>query len=136
MRGAPRHAVARSLFAAEIRGHGGALGLTPQVLYEFVHVVTDLRRFEAPLSMQDALRIARELWDAEDVVRVIPAPDVLPRTLELMQSFRLGRKRILDTALAATLELAGVRRLATFNTVDFEIFPFLDLVPIPSEPEV
>lgn len=127
--------MARRLFEIEIRDHGGALGLTPQVLYEFVHIVTDPRRFEVPLPIQDALRISRELWDAEEVARVIPAPDVLPRTLELMQSFRLGRKRVLDTALAATLELAGVQRLATFNPGDFEIFPFLDLVPIPSEPE-
>lgn len=50
------------------------------------------------------------------------------RTLEFLDSLSLGRKRILDTALAATLELAGVRRLATFNRKDFEVFPFLELV--------
>lgn len=32
--------------------------------------------------------------------------------------------QVLDTALAATLEEAGVRRLATFNRRDFEVFAF------------
>jgi hypothetical protein len=45
-----------------------------------------------------------------------------------MERFRLGRKRILDTALAATVEMAGVSRLATLNARDFALFPFLELV--------
>jgi predicted nucleic acid-binding protein len=49
-----------------------------------------------------------------------------------MASFDLGRKRILDTALAATFETAGVRRIATFNPADFTIFPFLEIVQIPA----
>lgn len=81
--------------------------------------------------MNGAVRLVRQLWNAEEVVRLFPAPEVVPRTLELMESLRLGRKRILDTALAATLECAGIRRLATFNTADFAIFGFLDLVPAP-----
>lgn len=75
--------------------------------------------------------MTRQLWNAEEVVRVLPSSEVLPRTLELMESLRLGRKRILDTALAATLEVAGIRRLATFNPGDFKIFGFLDLVSAP-----
>ena len=38
------------------------------------------------------------------------------------------RKRVLDTALAATLESAGIRRLATFNGADYAAFPFLEVV--------
>ena len=128
MAGSPRHEAARRLLEAEVRGRGGSLGLTPQVVHEFLHVTTDPRRFENPLSMKDALRLARQFWDAEEVIRLYPAPEVLPRTLELMESLRLGRKRILDTALAATLDCAGVRRLATFNPDDFAVFGFLDLV--------
>jgi predicted nucleic acid-binding protein len=122
--------MARRLFETEVRG-GGSLGLTPQVVHEFLHVSTDSKRFENPLSMTEALRMARTLWNTGDVVRLLPAPETLPRTLELMETLRLGRKRILDTALAATLECAGVRRLATFNPGDFAIFGFLDLVSSP-----
>lgn len=133
MAGSPRHEAARRLFAAEVRGRGGSLALTPQVVHELLHVATDPRRFENPLSMKDALRLAHQLWDSEAVIRLFPAPEVLPRTLELMETLRLGRKRILDTALAATLECAGVRRLATFNPGDFSIFGFLDLVSASDE---
>lgn len=133
MAGSPRHKVARRLFEVAVRGGGGSLALTPQVIHEFLHVATDPKRFENPLSMADALRMTHQLWDAGEVLRIFPSPEVVPRTLELLETLRLGRKRILDTALAATLECAGVRRLATFNPDDFTIFQFLDLVSVPDE---
>lgn len=129
MAGAPRHEMAQRLLAAEVQERGGSLAITPQVMHEFLHVATDPRRFENPLSMREGLRWSQALWNAPEVVRLLPAPGVLHRTLELLGQLRLGRKRILDTALAATLELAGVRRLATFNPGDFRSFTFLDLVP-------
>lgn len=128
MAGNPRHAVARSVVERELRRSGGAIALVPQTLHEVLHVATDPRRFERPLPMKEALRLVRLLWEARDVVRVQPGPHALLRTLELMERHRLGRKRILDTALAATLEGAEVRRLATFNGDDFRVFPFLDVV--------
>ena len=128
MEGAPRHRASRRLLEKELGKPGGRLGLTAQVLFEFIHVCTDPRRFEAPLSMERAADMARGIWNATEVVRVQPGPGALDRTLELLLSLKLGRKRILDTALAAALESAGIRRLATFNGRDFEIFPFLDVV--------
>jgi predicted nucleic acid-binding protein len=132
MRGHPRHFSARRLFQEETQRQEKLLGVAPQILQEFLHVASDPRRFENPLPFQEAIRVARSLWNAREVARIVPSLDVLPRTLDLMAEFDLGRKRILDTAFAATLEAAGVRRLATFNPGDFAIFPFLDLVEIPS----
>lgn len=128
MAGSPRHAVVRKAVERELRRSGGSVALVPQTLHEVLHVATDPRRFERPLPMKEALRLVRLLWEARDVVRVQPGPHVPLRTLELMERHRLGRKRILDTALAATLEGAGIRRLATFNADDFRVFPFLDIV--------
>lgn len=128
MKGAPLHAVIRRLIRREMQENGNLLGLTPQVLHEFLHISTDPRRFESPLSMEEALRIGRFLLAAKDVLWLLPTPEVVPRTLELLQELRLGRKRILDTALAATLECAGIRRLATLNGRDYEIFTFLETV--------
>jgi len=131
MRGHPRHFSARRLFQEETEKQGNLLGLAPQILQEFLHVASDPRRFESPLSVPEAIKVARSLWRAREVARIIPAPDVLLRTLDLMARFDLGRKRILDTAFAATLETAGVRRLATFNPGDFAIFSFLEIAEIP-----
>jgi predicted nucleic acid-binding protein len=128
MAGAPQHAAARRLLEREVRRGGVRLGLTPQVLYEFLHIATDARRFPEPLPMDRARELAAALWDAVEVERIVPSASVVHRTLELIGRLGLGRKRILDTALAATLEAAGVRRLATFNGADFAIFPFLEVV--------
>lgn len=128
MQGAPLHAAIRNLVKREVQEEGNLLGLTPQVLHEFLHVSTDPRRFESPLSMPEALRISRSLQGAKEVVWLLPIPEVVPRTLELLQELRLGRKRILDTALAATLECAGIHRLATLNRRDYEVFSFLEMV--------
>ena len=131
MTGSLRHSDARRLIDHEIRERGSSLAITPQVIYEFLHVVTDPRRFEQPFSMGEAIQQASEISGSEDVILLAPSSDVVPRTMELLGTFRLGRKRILDTALAATLELAGIRRLATFNPGDFQVFDFLELVSAP-----
>jgi hypothetical protein len=80
--------------------------------------------------MEQALEWSQSIWDGKEVARLLPGPLVLTRTVELMRRYRLGRKRILDTALAATLEVAGVKKLATMNGKDFGLFPFLELVPV------
>lgn len=126
--GAPRHQTVRAMVARELREPDASIGLVPQVVFEFLHVVTDSRRFESPLSMPAAIELARDLWSAREVTHIVPTPTVATRAFDLLVHLRLGRKRILDTALAATLEAAGVRRLATFNVGDYAIFPFLDLV--------
>lgn len=128
MRGSPLHSAVRRFFEHEIQGRGGLLGLTAQVVQEFLHVTTDSRRFEHPLAMPEALRICRSLASSREVQWILPSSEVLPRTLDLLEQFSLGRKRILDTALAATLECAGVQRLMTLNRRDYEVFPFLELV--------
>ena len=127
MADAPHHDAVRRCFEREI-GLGGRLGLTPQVLREFLHVTTDARRFEHPLAMEDALRLSLELWNGREVERLLPTARDHDRLCELMERLQLGRRRILDTALAVTLEAAGVRRLATLNGQDFKIFPFLEIV--------
>jgi predicted nucleic acid-binding protein len=129
---APRHQDARRLIEKEVREEGSSIALTPLVVQEFLHVVTDTKRFKEPLTMPEAVQRIWEIWDSEEVVRVFPGPEMLPRTLELMLDRKLGRKRILDTALAVTLDLAGVHRLATFNPGDYKIFDFLDLVDPPT----
>ncbi len=78
--------------------------------------------------MEQALDWCQAIGDGTEFHRIVPAQEVLDRTIELMKRFDLGRKRILDTALAATFEAVAVTRLATFNARDFAIFPFLEIV--------
>lgn len=108
-------------------------GLTQQVCFEFLHVVTDPRRFERPLPMPQAVRFVERLWTSREVDRVGARVAVVPRLCTLVDRHRLGRKRILDTALAATLSTAGVDRLATLNGRHYEAFSFLEIVDPTSE---
>jgi hypothetical protein len=47
----PAHAAAHLLLDREVLEPGVPLAIAPQVLAEFIHIVTDPRRFQKPLSM-------------------------------------------------------------------------------------
>jgi predicted nucleic acid-binding protein len=117
----PGHARARRLLERQIDA-GGALALAPQVLAEFVHVVTDGKRFTRPLAMAAALARAEQWWSAEEVRQVFLTPEGTALVLQWMRTHRLGRKRLLDTQLAATYHVAGVRRVLSTNARDFDVF--------------
>ena len=53
----PDHQAARQKFQS-FRAAGDRFALVPQVLAEFVHVVTDPKRFTLPLTMEQALERA------------------------------------------------------------------------------
>ena len=127
MAGSPYHEATHELLKSETR-NGNQLGLTPQVIFEFLHISTDSKTFQRPMKMEQATSVAAELWNGREIVQITPEAAVIYETLDLLDKLKLGRKRILDTALAVTLKQAGVRRLATVNQKDFEMFGFLELV--------
>jgi predicted nucleic acid-binding protein len=98
------------------------MAMAAQVLAELCHVVTDGRRFERPLSMPEALELAEELWLSEECRPVVMDAEAGALFLTWMHRHRLGRKRLLDTLLAATYHRAGVKRLATTDWRDFHTF--------------
>ena len=106
----------------EIKAQGDCFALTAPVLAEFVHIVTDARRFKLPLTMPQALADARGWWEASDVEHAAPDDDAMKWFLEAMARHRFGRKRVLDTMLAATYRSAGITSLLTLNTADFAVF--------------
>ena len=128
LRELPAHQPAHALLRREVLDPEVPIALAPQVLAEFIHVVTDPRRFQRPLTADAALAKARYWWQAAEVQPVFPTAESTALFLEWMRLHRLGRKRILDTQLAATLWVAGVRRLLTSNPADFQLFTGLEPV--------
>lgn len=124
----PLHAPAWALLEREIRGRAGSVALAPQVLAEFVHVVTDARRFEQPLSTDEALAIADRWWTARETRQVEQGADAVALFFDWMARHRLGRKRLLDTLLAATYVAAGVRQIATSDWRDFAVYDGVEVV--------
>ncbi len=124
------HAAATAVLRRRILGHDREAGLAPQVLTEFVHVVTDRRRFERPLSMHHAVEKARFWWNAREVARVFPCEETVPQFLAWMTEHNLGRKRVLDTMLAAAYYANGITTIATSNARDYRGFGVFDLVEV------
>jgi predicted nucleic acid-binding protein len=126
----PAHAAAWRWFVDEVRGRDGAMALAPQVLAEYAHVVTDPRRFERPLSMDAALTLASRWWHARECRQVAADGDAVAIFLDWMAEHRLGRKRLLDTLLAASYAAVGVSRLVTTDARDFGVFGAFEVVRI------
>ena len=101
---------------------GDQFALAPQVLAEFVHIITDEHRFENPLSMIQAVDRAQVWWNSREVVPVFPDHTSTLQFLAWMSKHRLGRKRILDTQLAAIYHAAGIVSILSTNVRDFRIF--------------
>jgi predicted nucleic acid-binding protein len=98
------------------------LALAPQVLAEFVHVVTDPARFSRPLDPAAAIARAQAWWTGAEVRQVYPNEAAIRLFLDWMRQHRLGRKRILDTMLGATYFANGVADIVTANARDYAVF--------------
>jgi predicted nucleic acid-binding protein len=123
----PDHVAARATLS-RLLGGGDRVALAPQVLAEFIHVVTDSRRFRQPVEISEARRIARKWWTASEVDHVFPHAEATRQFLDWLDQLQLGRKRLLDTLLAATYHQGGIRSLLTTNPDDFGVFDCFALI--------
>jgi predicted nucleic acid-binding protein len=125
----PANAQTVAAVQAETR-RGTKLVFPPLVVTEFLHVATDERRFSPPLTMAEAIQWIEDFLANSTVSLIHPTDATMRQTLAWMKQFQLGRKRILDTHLAAALHTNGVRRLMTANPSDFKIFSVLEIVSL------
>jgi predicted nucleic acid-binding protein len=116
----PAHQSARRILK-ELRAAGHLFGLAPQVLAEFIHVVTDPKRFSQPLDMETALSRADLWWNSPEVTPLPSAGSAVRHFFDWMRLHRLGRKRILDTLLAASFREACIHSILTTNERDFTV---------------
>lgn len=116
------HAEARAYLENVVAAGKAQLAVAPQILVEFLHVVTDPRRFERPLEMAEAAARADFWWRAREVVQVFPSAASTEIFLDWMRLHRLGHKRLLDTQLAAIFAAAGIEKVLSATARGFEIF--------------
>jgi predicted nucleic acid-binding protein len=123
----PGHAPARAEMRRRLQA-GDVFIMAPQILAEFVHVVTDTRRFETPLTVAEALAKARAWWNGMETEHVSPNLESVTQFWEWMSTFALGRKRLLDTMLAATYFSHGVHTILSSNARDYTTFGCFDVI--------
>jgi predicted nucleic acid-binding protein len=97
------------------RGSEGAveLVLTPQILAEFIAVVTNPKS-PAPLRREEALAHVEEL--AGTFAMITPTPRVFDRFAALLQDTGASGKRVHDVLHAATMLESGVTRIYTYDS--------------------
>ncbi len=76
----------------------------------------------------DALDRAEHWWQAKEVVRVFPDGTTVTDFFSWLRKHQLGRKRLLDSLLAATFQKAGVQRIITNNAKDSQLFGVFTIV--------
>jgi len=123
----PANSVTVAAVKAEV-ARGNALLVPPLVINEFLHVVTDPKRFNPPLTMIEALDWIEEFLKNSAAKVPDTSAASIHQTLQWIRQFNLGRKRILDTYLAAILHSAGAKRLMTSNPADFAVFGVFEIV--------
>lgn len=96
--------------------------LCPTVMDEFIHVVTDQRRFEQPLDMIKALEITESWLNSYETVSLFPSEQSTRLQLHWLRTHRLGRQRINDTRIASIYYQNGVSTLLTSNVRDYTVF--------------
>jgi predicted nucleic acid-binding protein len=115
------HAASRSRFQKLLKA-GDTFSLAPQILAEFIHVVTDPKRFSDPLTLAQAVERAEIWWNAAEIIQVFPTAESTLLFLGWLEEHKLGRKRLLDTMLASTLQAGGITSILTLNRGDFAVF--------------
>jgi len=121
------HQMSRALLNS-LAEAGEQFAIAPQVIAEFLHIVTDGKRLKLPRTMEQALEKAEAWRTAVDVVMLFPEVDAVDLFFHWMSKFQLGRKRILDTLLAATYATKNVPAIATIDAADFRVFGVFKIV--------
>src|ERR1041384_3638997 len=120
--GCEGHAEAREFLKQEIESRRHQLAIATPVYPEFIHIITDSRRFPNAATMPTAIAAARLWWESAEVERVEPTAAATDLLLEWMIRYNLGRKRLLDTHLAAIYVAAGISWIVTSDEAHFGIF--------------
>ncbi len=78
--------------------------------------------------MDAALSRAEIWWTSGEVRQVVPNAVTMVEFFTWMREHRLGRKRILDTLLAATYKAAGIASVLTINSGDFAVLDHFQII--------
>jgi predicted nucleic acid-binding protein len=122
----PHHAASYDLLRRAERGEIG-LAIVPQVVAEFVSVVTNPKRVSPPKSIEEAVEAVHRVMAIPNVV-LLPFPEKATQTfLSLLLTHPATGPEIFDRQIAAVMIEYGIQTVYTFNVRDFANIP--DVMP-------
>jgi len=124
-RGSPLQSVAAGALH-DARDAGVPLVVSPQVLREYLAVALRPAAAGGGASLDDVQANIATFRGAFQVVAETDA--VVGQLVGLLPRLPVGRRRVHDANIVATMLTHGVRQLLTHNTADFA--PFADLITI------
>ena len=123
----PRNKNAHALFSRLIDDESIQIAIYFNCFNEFLHVITDSKRFSNAFTIQEAIDVI-DLWcDIENVKVLYPNDTSFKRTLAWMNMYKLGRNRINDTQMASCYLSNNITSIITANPRDFEVFQSFEL---------
>lgn len=126
--GAARHLEARQRLAS-VTAAGHAVGISRQILREFLAVVTRPQGDVTPMSVSEAVETVQALASLFSTTEENEL--VGDALLDLVSRYGVKGRVVHDANIVATMSVLGVRRILTANPADFRRFAdIIDIEPL------
>ena len=99
--------------------------LTAQVIYEFFAVITNPRRVETPMKLNEAIETCKDFWECHEIEKIHPSSNAVIDVLKLASEVKASKGEIFDCIIAITAKENKVKRIYTENVDDFKKYSFL-----------
>ncbi len=120
------HKKARELVDKAVNGNFSAV-IADKNLFEFFVIITDSRRVEKPLTIEDACDLIDFLVTSG--IRVIHASAfVLLKAFELAKKYQVSRQEFFDMVLVATMLEHNINLIMTANDKHFEKMDEIEVI--------
>ncbi len=100
--------------------------LTAQVIYEFFAVITNPKRVESPMKLDEAVNVCKDFWECFEIEKINPTHNTVMDVMKLAKEMKVSKGKIFDCVLAVTAKDNDVQCIYTENTDDFKKYLFLN----------
>jgi len=102
--------------------------LTAQIIYEFFAVITNPKRVESPMKLDQAAEVSIDFWECCEITKIYPSSNAVLDVLRIAKEVNLSRSQIFDCVIAITAKDNKVECIYTENIDDFKNYDFLKAV--------
>jgi predicted nucleic acid-binding protein len=102
--------------------------LTSQVIYEFYAVVTNPKRVECPMSIDEAADLCADLWGCREIEKVVPTQKTPHEVFKLTKELKLSKGGIFDCIIAITAKENNIDLIYSENINDFKSYDFIKVI--------